>query len=62
MDGSGKLVLDGKVTDVKNGDVVYIHKGQKHAVKAVTDLHFVEVQMGDRLIEEDIERFDFDWK
>lgn len=45
-----------------DGDVVCIHKGHKHAVKAVTDLHFVEVQMGDRLIEEDIERFDFDWE
>ena len=59
---TGKLVLDGKVTDIKNGDVVYIRKGQKHAVKALTDLHFVEVQMGDRLIEEDIERIKWSWK
>lgn len=61
VDGTGKLVLDGKVTDVKSGDVVFIRKGQKHAVKAVTDLHFIEVQMGDRLVEEDIERSEWDW-
>ncbi len=61
VDGIGKLVIDGKITDVKSGDVVYIRKGQKHAAKAITDLHFVEVQMGDRLIEEDIERFEWDW-
>lgn len=61
VDGTGKLVLDGEIREVKSGDVVLIRKEQKHAVKAVTDLHFVEVQIGDRLTEEDIERFDFSW-
>lgn len=61
VDGTGKLALDGEVRDVKKGDAVFIRKGQKHAVKAVTDLHFVEVQIGDNLTEEDIERFDFSW-
>lgn len=61
VDGKGKLVLDGEVRDIKSGDVVFIRKGQKHAVKAVTDLHFIEVQTGDKLVEEDIERFDYNW-
>lgn len=38
---------------------VYIHKGQKHVVKAVTDLHFIEVQTGDVLEENDIERMEW---
>ena len=55
-------MIDGKMKEVQQGDVVYIRKGQKHAVKALTDLHFVEVQMGDRLVEEDIERFEWNWQ
>jgi hypothetical protein len=38
-----------------------IKKGQKHAIKALTNLQIVEVQMGDRLVEEDILRFDWEW-
>lgn len=62
VDGTGRLVIDGKVKEVKSGDVVFIRKGQKHAVKAITDLHFVEVQIGDELIEEDIKRYDYNWQ
>ena len=58
---TGKLVLDGKVTDIKNGDVVYIRKGQKHAVRALTDLDFIEVQIGEYLQENDIKRFNLIW-
>lgn len=43
------------------GDVVNIKKGIKHVVKAITDLHFIEVQSGDQLVEEDIDRFDWEW-
>jgi mannose-1-phosphate guanylyltransferase len=61
VDGEGLLVLDGKVQSVSRGDVINIKKGTKHAVKAITDLHFIEVQSGDALIEEDILRFDWTW-
>lgn len=61
VDGTGILAIDDETKKIQQGDVVYIRKGQKHAVKAITDLHFVEVQMGDRVIEEDIERFEDVW-
>lgn len=61
VEGTGILVIDGETREVQQGDVVYIRKGQKHAVKAVTDLHFVEVQIGDILEEKDIERFEWNW-
>lgn len=61
VDGTGKLAIDGEIREVNSGDTVFIRKGQKHAVKAVTDLHFIEVQIGDSLTEGDIERFDFSW-
>lgn len=61
VDGTGELLIDDEIRHVKRGDVAYIIKGQKHALKANTDLHFIEVQIGSELAEEDIERFDWNW-
>ena len=61
IDGEGFLVLDGVVSSIGRGDTVHIKKGVKHAVKAISDLTFIEVQSGDLLAEEDIERFDWNW-
>lgn len=62
VDGKGELVLDGVRSAVGRGDTVTIKKGVRHAVRAVSDLTFIEVQSGDLLVEEDIERFDWCWK
>lgn len=62
IDGEGEIVLDGIRKPVKRGDVINIPKGQKHALKAHTSLTFIEVQHGSNLIEEDIERFPYDWE
>ena len=61
VDGTGKLILDGIITDVERGDVAYIKPGMKHAIKADSELHIIEVQIGEELTEEDIERLDWDW-
>lgn len=61
VDGKGIVVLDGETRNVSRGDVVVIPQGQKHAIKALTDLQIVEVQMGSSLVEEDIERFEWEW-
>lgn len=62
VDGNGVLVLDGNVTEVKRGDVVHIKSGQMHAIKAVSQLQIIEVQIGTLLEEDDIERFPWDWE
>ena len=62
IDGDGSLILDDIITKVGRGDVVYIKPGMKHAIKANTELHIIEVQVGDELTEEDIERLDWDWE
>ena len=62
VDGRGKLILDGVITDVSRGDTAYIRPGMKHAIEALTELHIIEVQIGDELTEEDIERLDWDWE
>ena len=59
--GEGEVLLDGHRMNVRAGDVVYINRGRKHAVRALSDLHFIEVQIGSRLEEDDIQRLEFDW-
>ncbi|MBQ0108602.1 MAG: cupin domain-containing protein [Phascolarctobacterium sp.] len=61
IQGEGLFLLDGKVTKVGVGDTVIIPVGAKHALKAVSELHFIEVQIGNPLAEEDIERFEWEW-
>lgn len=62
VEGEGIFVLDGEVRRVKAGDTVIIPVEHYHSIKALTELTFIEVQMGNPLIEEDIERFDWDWE
>lgn len=62
IEGDGELVIDGNVRKVTRGDNVVIPAGIKHAIKALDkDLHIIEVQVGNNLAEEDIERFDWRW-
>ena len=61
-DGEGEVVLDGEARRVGTGDSVQIAPMRLHAVRAVTELHIVEVQVGWPLVEEDIERFGFFWE
>lgn len=61
VDGEGLFVLDGETRRIRRGDTVVIPVGHLHAVKALSDLTFIEVQTGNPLVEEDIERFDWTW-
>lgn len=61
VDGYGDLVIDGHVRNVRPGDLAYIHKGQKHSLRAVTDVRFIEVQIGEELAREDVDYCDWKW-
>lgn len=61
VDGTGKLIINGDIKPVTRGEMAFITPGTKHAIKADTELHIIEVQVGDELTEEDIERLDWDW-
>lgn len=58
IDGEGELTLGEKVKKVSKGEVISITRGTKHKIVALTDMHIIETQIGEKLIEEDIERFD----
>ena len=62
VEGEGIFVLDGQEQRVKAGDTVVIPVEHWHAIKALTELTFIEVQSGNPLIEEDIERTEWRWK
>lgn len=61
VEGEGIFVLDGVEKHVKAGDTVVIPVKHLHAIKAITKLTFIEVQIGNPLIEEDIVRFEYMW-
>ncbi len=60
--GKGLLLINDVVREVNAGESVIINKEDRYSIKALDELHIIEVQIGDELIEEDIERFDWDWK
>lgn len=61
VSGNGLFILDDEIREVKENDVLFIPKGTKHAIKAITDLELVEVQLGKNFVEDDIERYDYNW-
>ena len=61
VEGDGLLILDDEVTKVTRGDMAYIRPGVKHAIMANSELHIIEVQVGDELAEEDIEILEWNW-
>ncbi|MDN3450097.1 sugar phosphate nucleotidyltransferase [Planococcus sp. APC 3906] len=60
--GEGIFVFDDQLRHVRNGDVLHIPLGTKHAIRATTDMEIIEVQTGSELIEEDIFRICYSWE
>jgi len=61
LKGEGIVALNGKLRTVREGDVLQIQIGDKHAIKAISELEIIEIQTGTELIEEDIVRLYMDW-
>lgn len=62
VEGEGTFVLDSEERHVKAGDTVVIPVEHWHAIKAITKLTFIEVQMGNPLVEDDIVRKEWNWQ
>ncbi len=61
LSGMGKLILEDNLISLKPGSTVRIAKGQQHIVKAVTDLEFLEIHLGEEQ-DDDIYRSGFDFE
>lgn len=53
ISGKGLFLQDTIMKEVAQGDVLQIPIGSRYEPLAVTDLEFIEVQMGSELVEED---------
>ena len=42
--------------------MVYIPRGQKHSVLALTELKLIEVGIGSEITSEDVEIFEYSWE
>ncbi len=62
VSGSGKIELDGNITDVTIGDYVFIPILSKHRIAAGdSGITIIEVQLGSKCLEEDIVRIEDDY-
>ena len=63
VEGTAKVTLDGKEITVRTGEAIDIPIGAAHRVEnpGETDLIFIEVQRGNYLGEDDIERLHDDY-
>ncbi|MCR5566936.1 MAG: cupin domain-containing protein [Clostridiales bacterium] len=57
ISGNGTVTLEGEKRDVCPGDVVRMSAGQKHSVRAGTDLVLIEIQLGHDIDSSDITRW-----
>lgn len=59
--GEGLIALNGMERRIKPGDTLHIPAGAWHAIKAISQMVFIEVQLGLHLADEDIERSEWKW-
>ena len=62
LSGTGEFILNEQFCSIHSGDVLKIPAGAKHAVKSITHLEIIEVQLGTRIDEEDIIRHTDSWE
>ena len=61
--GKGKITLNDKIKEYKNGETILIPQGMKHRIHNDTDIKlvFIEVQTGTYFGEDDIVRIEDDY-
>jgi len=60
--GEGELVLDDNIRRIKASDIVYLPRGRKHALRALSDTELIEVQTGHEIHENDVHRLFETWE
>ncbi|PHC41117.1 mannose-1-phosphate guanylyltransferase [Bacillus toyonensis] len=59
--GEGELILEDHIRRVKAGDIIHIPAGKKHAIRALSELEFIEVQTGKEVVNTDFVRLYTKW-
>ena len=61
ISGSGRTIIDGMEQPIRAGDVITMQAGCRHTVIAETELHMIEVQLGESISVRDKHKYDFDF-
>lgn len=61
IDGIGDIVINGCIRNVRRGDVAYITKGQKHSIRAITNMRLIEVEIGNEIVADDMKELEWTW-
>jgi mannose-1-phosphate guanylyltransferase len=59
--GEGELLLNDRRRTLRQGEVIQIPVGAKHAIRGVSDLEIIEIQLGTELEESDVIRLSMEW-
>lgn len=59
--GQGEVMIEEDIESVAVGDSIRIASGVKHTIRAISELQFIETQIGTELSETDIYRFESVW-
>ncbi|MNO47612.1 Alginate biosynthesis protein AlgA [compost metagenome] len=62
LSGTGLFILEGVLLSIQTGDVIEIPNGAKHAVKAISPLEYIEIQIGNQLTEADKSHLSATWE
>jgi mannose-1-phosphate guanylyltransferase len=62
ISGTGEVVINGLLSKINPGDTIKIESGTNHALKAISELEFIEIQRGTQLVEEDVVRICNGWE
>ena len=60
--GKGQLLINDQTRIIEEGESVVINKEDRYSIKAIDELHIIEVQIGDELSDEDEDRFEWNWE
>ena len=61
LNGKGELILEGNKMLLGPGKAICIRKNQRHAIKALSDFEYIEMHVGTKVGNEDINRITFHW-
>lgn len=61
LKGRGEMIIEGVRLNLSQGTTITIPREKKHGIRAFSDLEYMEIHMGKRIGDNDINRITFDW-
>jgi mannose-1-phosphate guanylyltransferase len=62
LKGNAEIIINGIRQLIGAGEVIRIPSGTKHAVRAISDMEFIEIQFGKSIADDDLNRLTLNWE